>query len=122
MLKEKEVWDVVDGSQAKSTTAIQTKKKGKDNTIASKIIKQGVSTDLYINIIREKNPQRSWETLHHVCSQVKQRIVYSILKELLNYPKVAKSLGYEKKATTIFAKVKQLVQQLQSAITEQRII
>lgn len=31
-------------------------------------------------------------------------------------------LGYEKKATTIFTKVKQLVQRLQSVITEQGII
>lgn len=33
-----------------------------------------------------------------------------------------KPLGYEKKATTIFAEVKQLVQRLQSAVTEQRTI
>ena len=39
MLKEKEVWDVVDRSQADPTTATQTKKKKKDNAIASKIIK-----------------------------------------------------------------------------------
>ena len=122
MLKEKEVWDVVDGLRAEPTTAVQTRKKEKDNAIASKIIKQGVSADLYINIIGEKNPQRSWETLRRVCSQVGQGVVYSILKELLNYPRVAKPLGYEKKATTIFAKVKQLVQRLQSAVTEQRTI
>ena len=54
--------------------------------------------------------------------QVGQGVVYSILKELLNYPRVAKPLGYEKKANIIFAKVKQLVQRLQSALTEQRTI
>ena len=59
MLEEKEVWDVVDGSQAEPTTAVQTKKKEKNNAIASKIIKQRVSADFYINIIGEKNPQRS---------------------------------------------------------------
>ena len=32
--------------------------KKKDNAIASKIIKQGVSSNLYIHIIREKNSQR----------------------------------------------------------------
>ena len=41
---------------------------------------------------------------------------------MLNYPKVAKTLGYKKKANTIFAEVKQLMQQLQSAMTEQRTI
>ena len=122
MLEEKEVWDVVDGLQAKPSTAVQTRKKEKNNAIASKIIKQEVSADLYINIIREKNPQRPWETLCLVCLEVGQEVIYSILKELLNYPRVAKPLGYKKKATTIFAKVKQLVQQLQSAVTEQKTI
>ena len=41
---------------------------------------------------------------------------------MLNYPRVAKPLRYEKKANTIFVEVKQLVQQLQSAVTEQRTI
>lgn len=48
--------------------------------------------------------------------------MYSILKELLNYPRVVKPLGYEKKATTIFTEVKQLVQRLQSAVMEHRTI
>ena len=120
MLEEKEVWDVVDGTRPEPTTATQTKKKDKDNAIASKIIKQGVNSDLYTNIIGERDPHRSWETLRRVCSQVGQGVVYSILKELLNYPRVVKPLGYEKKATTIFAEVKQLVQRLQSAVTEHR--
>lgn len=122
MLEEKEVWDVVDGTRPEPTTAAQTRKKDKDNAIASKIIKQGVNSDLYTNIIGERDPHRSWETLRRVCSQVGQGVVYSILKELLNYSRVVKPLGYEKKATTIFAEVKQLVQRLQSAVTEHRTI
>ena len=109
MLEEKEVWDIIDRLRAKPTTAPQIRKKDKDNAITTKIIKQGVSMDLYINIIEERNPQRSWETLCQVCFQVGQRVVYFILKELLNYPRVAKPLGYEKKTTTIFAEVKQLL-------------
>lgn len=122
MLEEKQVWDVVDDTRPEPTTAAQTRKKDKDNAIATKIIKQGVSSDLYINIIGERDPHRSWETLRRVCSQVGQGVVYSILKELLNYPRVAKPLGYEKKATAIFAEVKQLVQRLQAAVTEHRTI
>ena len=122
MLEEKEIWDIVDGSRANPTTATQTRRKEKDNTVTSKIINQGVNGDLYINIIGERNPQRSWEILRRVCSQVGQGVVYSILKELLNYPRVAKPLGYEKKTNTIFAQVKQLVQRLQSAVTNQRTI
>lgn len=40
MLEEKEVWDVVDGARAEPTTVAQTRKKEKDNAVASKIIKQ----------------------------------------------------------------------------------
>lgn len=58
MLKEKKVWDIVDGLQIEITTVIQSKKKEKDNVIASKIIKQEVSTNFYINIIRERNHQK----------------------------------------------------------------
>ena len=41
---------------------------------------------------------------------------------MLNYPRVAKPLGYEKKAITIIAEVKQLVQRLQSTVIKQRTI
>ena len=68
MLEEKEVWDVVDGTRAEPTTAPQIGKKEKDNAVASKIIKQGVSSDLYTNIIRKRNPQRYWETLRRIYS------------------------------------------------------
>lgn len=39
MLKEKEVWDVVDETRPEPTTPAQTRKKDKYNAIASKIIK-----------------------------------------------------------------------------------
>ena len=39
ILKEKEVWDVIDGMKLKSTIVAQIKKKDKDNAITSKIIK-----------------------------------------------------------------------------------
>ena len=119
MLEENEVWNIVDGSRADPITAAQTRKKEKDNAVASKIIKQGVNSDLYINIIEARDPHRSWKTLRQICSQVGQGVIYSILKELLNYPCVVKPLGYEKKATIIFAEMKQLVQCLQSAVPEQ---
>ena len=54
------------------------KKKDNSNAISLKIIKQGVNSDLYTNII----------------------------------------LGYKKRATIIFAEVKQFVQCLQSAVTK----
>lgn len=51
MLKEKEVYDVVDNSKLEPTTAVQIRKKDKNNAIATKIIKQGVNSNLYINVI-----------------------------------------------------------------------
>ena len=112
MLDKKKVWDVVDKSRADPTTAAQTKKTEKDNAVASKIIKQGVNSKLYINIIGEQDSYRSWETPRRVYSQVSKGVVYSILKEFLNYPRIVKQLGYRRKATTIFTEVKQLVQRL----------
>ena len=106
MLEEKEVWDIVNGSRADPTIGTQIKKKKKNNAVTSKIIKEEVIGDLYIKIIGERNPQRSWETLCWVCLQVVQKVVYSILKKLQNYLRVAKFLGYDKKANIIFAKVK----------------
>lgn len=55
MLKEKKVWDIVNKSYVYPTRAAQIKKKDKDNAVASKIIKQEVNSNLYINIIREYN-------------------------------------------------------------------
>lgn len=59
MLEEKEFRDVVDRSRFESTIVAQTKKRDKDNAISSKIIKQGVNLDLYINVIREHIPHQS---------------------------------------------------------------
>lgn len=84
--------------------------------IVTKIIKQGINSDLYINVISKQDPYRSWETFQQICSQVGQKIVYSILKDLLNYLYIAKPLRYKKKVTAIFAKVKHLVQHLQVVI------
>ena len=68
ILKEKEVWDVVDRSKPDLTTAAQMKKKDNSNAISLKIIKQGVNSDLYTNIIGKHDPHQSWEALQKVCS------------------------------------------------------
>lgn len=64
---EKDLWDVINRLKLESTTTPQTKKKGKNNTIALKIIKQGVNFDLYTNIIREYNPYWSQKIVKQVC-------------------------------------------------------
>ena len=67
MLEEKEVWDVIDETRPELTNVTQIRKKDKDNAIASKIIKQDVNSNLYINIFEEYDSQRSWEALQRVC-------------------------------------------------------
>ena len=44
---------MVNKSRPKSTTAIQKKKKNKDNTIFCKIIQQKVNLNLYTNVIQK---------------------------------------------------------------------
>lgn len=58
MLEEKEIWDIVDGTRPEPTTAVQTRKKDKDNTIASRIIKQK-KKKISIGIIIYRNSERT---------------------------------------------------------------
>ena len=57
MLEEKEVWDIIDGSRAKPTTALQIRKKDKDNAIATKIISKG-SARTFTSTLLEKETLR----------------------------------------------------------------
>ena len=59
MLEKKEVWDIIDRSRPEPATATQTRKRDKDNAIFSKTIKQKINSDLYINIIGEREPHLS---------------------------------------------------------------
>lgn len=73
--------------------------------ITTQIIKEGVSNDIFNNIIDIIDPQEMWEKLRTACSQVGQGFVYSILQELLNYPRINKSKGFAKPVMSIFADV-----------------
>lgn len=55
VLEEKEIWDIVNGIRVESTTEAQTRIKEKNNTEAFKMIKEDVNSDLYINIIGQRN-------------------------------------------------------------------
>lgn len=67
----------------------------------TRIIKEGVSDDIFNNIIDVTGPQEMWEKLQNACSQVGQGVVYSILQALLNYPRNNKSKGFEKSVTSV---------------------
>lgn len=63
MLEEKKICDIIDITRLKPTTTAQTKRKEKDNTITSKIIKKKLNSNLYTNIIGEQDPNQSWKSL-----------------------------------------------------------
>lgn len=68
IFEEKEIWNIVDNLKPKFTTARQIKKKDKNNVIAIKIIKQGVNSNLYINIIDKQDLYRSCKTFPQIWS------------------------------------------------------
>lgn len=91
MLEEKDVWDIVEEGPRRNICFDETIK-GNQMAMAIaaniKIIKEGVSDDLYTNIIDKREPHEMWKKLQAVCSQVGQGVIYSILQELLTYPKI----------------------------------
>ena len=85
--------------------------------IAQRIIKEGVSNQILFNIMDLKDPKEMWNKLKSICTKVGQGIVYSILQELLHYPKITKPKGYKKPVMQIFAEVKYFCKRFCSAIT-----
>lgn len=123
MLLEKDVWDLIETGPRPVPPAIW-EQRNKENCMAvgtaTRIIKEGVSDDIFNNIIGITDPREMWEKLRTVYSQVGQEVVYSILQELLNYLRNTKPKGFEKSVMSIFADVRFLVKRLQSAITPNR--
>lgn len=105
MLVEKDVWDLIKTGPRPVPPAIW-EQRSKDNCMAvgtaTRIIKEGVSDDIFNNIIGIMDLRERWEKLRTVCSQVGQGVVYSILQELLNYPRNTKPKGFEKSVMSIF--------------------
>ena len=87
---------------------------------AQRIIREDVSDQIAFNIMDLKDPKKIWDKLKNVCTEVSQGVVYSILQELLYYPKITKPKGYEKPVIQIFAEVKYLCKRLRTAMTPNR--
>lgn len=122
MLIEKDVWDLIEIGPHEDPVALwEQEKKIKENRMAigtaTRIIKEGVSDDIFNNIIDVTDPQEMWQKLRTACSQVGQGVVYSILQELLNYPRNNKPKGFEKPVMSIFADVRSIIKRLRAAIT-----
>lgn len=72
MLIEKDVWDFIDISPRKPLTKLWEKdKKIKENRMAigtaTRIIKEGVSDNIFNNIIDIMDPKEMWEKLRATC-------------------------------------------------------
>lgn len=126
MLIEKDVWDLVetDPRPIKQNASTLFDHKVKEERIAigaaGRIIREGLSNDLFNNVIDIDDPKEMWKKLQSVCSQVGQGVIYSILQELFNYPKVSNPKGYEKTITSVFADVRLLTKRLRAALTPGR--
>lgn len=123
MLVEKDVWDLVETGPRPALVAFW-EQRIKENRMAvgtaTRIIKKGVSNDIFNNIIDITDPREMWEKLCTTCLQVGQGVVYSILQEILNYPRVNKPKEFKKSVVSVFANVRFLVKRLRSAITPNR--
>lgn len=88
--------------------------------IAQQIIREGVSDQIAFNIIDLKDPKEIWDKLKSIYIKVDHVVVYSILQELLHYPKITKLKRYKKLIIQIFTKVKYLFKRLCMTITLSR--
>lgn len=122
-LQEKGVWDLVDGTRAAlldNASNYDTKVRTMETAMALRIIKQGVGPDLYDKILDEDSPKNAWATLERASTQVGQAVIFSLVRELINYPRLNKQQGFEKQTFQIFGEVKQIMRRLQAAIKDEQ--
>ncbi len=125
MLKEKDVWDFVSigPRRERQNPAFWTKEVKEDRIavrIAQQIITKSVSGQIAFNIIDLEDPKEMWDKLKSICTEIGQGVVYLILQELLNYPRINKPKGYYKPIMQIFAEVRYLFKRLQITMTPGR--
>ncbi len=88
--------------------------------IAQRIITEGISDQIAVNIMDLEDPKEMWDRLKTICSEVGQGVVYSILQELLHYPAANKPKGFDKPVVEIFAEVQYLFKRPKAVMTEGR--
>lgn len=125
MLIEKDVWDLIaTGPQpVRQNPQLWTEEVKEDRMavgIARRIILEGVSDQIAFNIMDLEDPKQMWDKLTNICTEISQGVEYSILQELLNYPKINKPKGYNKPVMLIFAEVRYLCKRLRTAMTPGR--
>ena len=125
MLIEKDVWDLIATGPRpeRQNPGLFTKEVKEDRMavgIARRIILEGVSDQIAFNIMDLEDPKEMWDKLKSICSEIGQGVVYSILQELFNYPKINKPKRYNKPVMQIFTKVRYLCKRLHTAMTPSR--
>lgn len=85
--------------------------------IARQIILKSVNAQIAFNIMDLKDSKEMWEKLTSICNEIGQVVVYSILQELFNYPKIIKPKGYDKSVMQIVAEVRYLCKRIQTVMT-----
>lgn len=82
--------------------------------MAQKIIIKGVSSQITLNIINTNNSKNKYDMLKRIFSEVGQEIVYLVLQEILNYPRIHKLKRYIKPEVEIFAEIRLLCKRLKT--------
>ncbi len=106
MMIEKDVWDLIS--------------KGPREPIAQRIIIEGISDQIAVNVMDLEDPKEMWDRLKTICSEVGQGVVYSILQEPLHYPAAKKTKGLDKPVVEIVAEVRYLFKRLKATMSEGR--
>lgn len=122
ILIKKNMWDlVITEPQPQWENHQIWAKEVKKNRIIMEIIWQiilkNVRNQITFNIIRLEDLEEMWDKLTNIYTKISQRIVYSILQKLLNYPTINKLKGYDKVVIQIFAEVQYLCKHFQITIT-----
>lgn len=115
MLIEKDVWGLIETGPRpiRENPRLWGKEIKEDRMaigIARRIIVEVVNDQIAFNIMDLEDPKDMWTKLKSICSEVGQGVVYSILQELPNYPRINKPKGYDKPVMQIFAESTILLQ------------
>ena len=125
MMIKKYVWYLISkGPREPIANPALFGKEAKENQMAigitQRIITEGISDQIAVNIMDLEDLKEMWDRLKTICSEVEQGVVYSILQELLHYPAANKPKGFDKPIVEIFAEVRYLCKRLKAAMTEGR--
>jgi len=114
-------WAIIQGERQKPPITADEKEKQRyrsDCAATIRTIKESISDDMHTLVVGEMDPKALWNKLKDSCNKKGQGVVYAILQEMLNYPKITKPKGYDKAVIQSCAEVKTLARRLRDSIAE----